>query len=369
MGFSIFKRDIAQIIEGSIAPESTTGFWIDNSSGTSVLKYWDTTTNTWQSSGSGGSGSGTLADQVNDNTINIIKQGFETSAYQNANKYSMKNTTIDNYNDTSGIDTSKSTGYQWDSTNKLVMCSQGANVSQGITGYTFSTAPYSSYTDNNPTSKLTDGTLGTTNYSGDGKWVAWDETVGTIDTITINVNSAQTISKLNVHSITNTGSSMYYPSNIELLGSNDNATWTSLKTYATNATNSSTATTNMFTVTVNATTAYQYYQVKLTHGGSTGSTFLFVSEIQLFNSPSTTATVVSTADTASAAPTQVILDADYTLGTGTATFEISIDGGTTFTTVTPDTLTTITSTSGTSVVSKYTITNDTKVNSIGYSWT
>lgn len=299
---------------------------------------------------------------------NLLKTNFKVAALTNVGKYGLKNMVVDDYNDTSGVNTALTTaGY--DSMNKLFKL--GINMLAGTTGgYTVSPAFGSSYVDTNPVSRLTNGVIGNIANTSDGSWMGWNIGAGTVAKVVFDLGSAKQWSSMDVLVGSATNAGIYYPTNFVIEGSTDNVIWYAINSKAPALTNYANAGADLGQSTVNMPFAganyYRYIRLSLTAGAGS---WIFISEVRLF-SATNTGVIISTSDAVGFVPTKILLSAEYSNGaTGSVVFQISRDGGTTWAAIAPDNLTDLSAQpSGSSLVSKVILTDDATITSLGYSW-
>ncbi|WJJ55292.1 hypothetical protein QB910_000048 [Dabrowskivirus KKP3916] len=288
--------------------------------------------------------------------IAAIKNTFRTSEVDNSSKVRMNNMVVDVFNDSNGINQELSVGCELDTVNKQVI----SNIIYKSTGYTFvNVQPSSTYNDTTPTSKLTDGDNGDATLTS---YVGQSASSGASLGVQFNLGTPKTVYFVTAYfgSLTNNG--IYYPKQVQVYGSNDNSNWTQLGEQDSMLTDSpSNIQSGSITVKLNPAAPYQYYKVMYTSGGQ----WTFISEVQMQG----ISTLITTSDPAINPPLQALLDAEYSNGTvGSVSFDMSADGGNTWTSLTPDQLTEITSTAGNSVVVRATLTGDATLTSLGYIW-
>ena len=292
---------------------------------------------------------------VKSNSSNIAKTNFKLDAYTQASANSMGDMIVDVFNDDSGIDAANSSGYQWrDDPNYDVKVQSSESDATG-SGTPSASSEWN--TSNYAVSKAVDNSA-STNWlssavpsSSVPQWWQYDFGSG----------NAKTIVKFTLQHGADGNPAYYMPKDFTFQGSNDASSWTTLDSPA-SQTNWSSQEKRTFAFA--NSTAYRYYRIHIIAKES-GGEGVVIGEVELMEVTSATASVVSTGFTEPVVPKEAMVIVDETLNTGTITYHVSRDDGTTWTQVDKDTVVDITSQpTGTELRWKADITGDAELNSI-----
>lgn len=295
---------------------------------------------------------------VKDNTANIAKTNFKLDSYTKAAANSMGDMIVDTFNDATGIDAAQSSGYLWKGAPDYVVTRQAAYLNQTGSG----TASASSVYPGNTAAKAFDGVISYNNeWSSDSlpsvsapQWLKYDLGSGAAKAIT-------RYTFANAEPYGDGFGRARAPKDWTFEGSNDNTAWTVLDTQS-----GVTWTCDLCTKTFDLTnsTAYRYYRFNITANNG-GPTFVEIAEAQLMMGQAGAATVTSIAFTEPVAPKEAMLIADEKLNSGTITYYVSRNNGTTWTVCPKETVVSLTSQpTGTQLKWKAMITNDAVLNAI-----
>ena len=293
---------------------------------------------------------------VKANTSNIAKTNFKLDAYTKASANGMGDMIVDTFNDATGIDATQSTGYLWRGSPDYDVTRQAAYTDQTGSGL----ASASSYYPGQLPSKAFDNVIHSSNEWSPSalpspsapEWLAYDFGAGNGKTIT-----RYTLSNAEAYGYNRTRA----PKDWTFEGSNDNTNWTVLDTRSGIPWDCDTCT-KAFDCT--NSTAYRYYRIKITANNG-GPTFVEIAEMELMLAPAGSAPIYSIAFAETVASKEAMVIADETLKTGTLTYYVSRDNGTTWTLCPKDTVVNISSQpSGTQIKWKAIITNDAELNAI-----
>lgn len=294
---------------------------------------------------------------VRENTVNIGKTNFKLDAYSLASANNMGDLIVDSFNDSTGISSGSSSSYTWrGSPNYDVVVYSTYDDQSGAGTATAS----GSYSGNWPAKAFDNIAHSSNEWSSDSvpsasspSWLQYDFGSGVTKKIT-----RYTLANAEGYAYNRSRA----PRDWTFEGSNDGSSWTVLQTQSGVSWDCDTCT-KAFDVSNN--TSYRYYRIKITANNG-GPTFVEVAEVELMaQTTSGNATVVSIAYSEATAPTEAMVIADETLYTGTITYSVSRDNGTTWTQCTKETVTSISSQpSGTQVRWRAVITGNAELNAI-----
>lgn len=281
------------------------------------------------------------------NSIDIIKTNFKIDSHLNASKNALNQMVIDVLSDATGINASASSNYLFGSVDKILKVGYTADLTtsaQAISSGDYSTNVKGNAFDNN---------LGT--YWGSSQL----ETVSGVAYIGNDFGaSPKHIRRVTLRQYS-TGNCV---TSVKIQRSSDGVTWADVQTFSNLPQNET-----LQILDLPASTASRYWRLLANSNVAAGSSWAVI-EVEMMESL-ITATVVWNADPASIVPVSAYIVADASLGTGTITYYISRDGGTTFTQCTLEQLTDISSQpSGTSIVVKVIINGDAILNAIAWGW-
>lgn len=286
----------------------------------------------------------------------IAKTNFKLDAYSLASANNMGDLAVDTFNDASGINSGASSNYTWRGSADYDVIRTVSYTDQTGSGTASSSSNYSG----NTPAKAFDNTVSSSNEwssdsvpsSGSPQWLKYDFGAGNAKTIT-----RYTLSNAESYSYNRTRA----PKDWTFEGSNDDTNWTVLNTQA-GITWSCDACSK--TYDLSNSTAYRYYRFKIT-ANNDGPTYVEIAEMEMMMDTGGSATVISNAYSQAAAPVEAMVMADETLGTGSITYSVSRDNGTTWTQCAKETVTSISSQpSGTQLKWKAAITGNAELNAI-----
>ncbi|OGW69575.1 MAG: hypothetical protein A2036_04290 [Omnitrophica bacterium GWA2_50_21] len=311
---------------------------------------------------------------VHDNTVNIAKTNFKLDAYSVASANNMGDMIVDSFNDSTGISSGSSSGYTYRG-------SPDYDVTITPTG---GSAVESSATENDYTEVLSNQAA---TYNGYGQQFQHSSQV-TVDKASFKIKrygNPTGNARIRLYSSNSglPGTLLAESSNISL-GSISTSDYVEVTATFTPTTLSADTTYLIVFENFDASgDGANYVYVRRSNGGnpySNGSmiaknssgtwstyytdidTYFKVYEQQTYTG---TATVVSNVYSEASAPTQAMVIADETLGTGSITYYISRDNGTTWTQCTKETVTSISSQpSGTQLKWKAVINGNAELNAI-----
>jgi len=291
------------------------------------------------------------------NTKNIAKTNFKLDAYTQASANNMGDMVVDTFTDATGIHAASSSGYEWRGSPNYDVRRLATYTDETGSGTATSSSNYSG----NTPAKAFDNVIHSNNTwssdsvpsTGSPQWLKYDFGSGNTKTI-----KRYTLSNAESYPYNRTRA----PKDWTFEGSNDGTNWTVLDTRSGITWNCDQCT-QMFDFT--NSTAYRYYRIKVTANNG-GPTFVEIAEMEIMSAPATgSATVVSVAFSEPVAPKEVMVIASETLNTGTMTYSVSRDNGTTWTQCTKETVCNIQSQpTGTQVRWKAVITNDAELDAI-----
>lgn len=313
---------------------------------------------------------------VKDNTVNLAKTNFKLDAYSVAAANSLGDMIIDTFNDASGINSSASSGYTWRGASNydVILASGGGSVIQSATSDDDMIEIISNVSNS---------------YNGFGQGFRHGSAV-TIDKVAFKctkVGSPTGNIKIRIYSSSSSlpGTQLAESSAIDVSTLSANPTYAELEATLTSPLSIS-ANTDYFAVIENISVSGSgstHVNVKRSNNGnpyanggavmksdtgtwaSAGSSADAYFKIYEQASSSGSATVISNAFNEPVAPTEAMVVADETLGTGSITYYVSRDNGTTWTQCTKDTVTSISSQpSGTQLKWKAVITGNSELNAI-----
>lgn len=300
------------------------------------------------------------------NAINNAKTNFKLDSHTEKEKNALGQMVIDALNDSTGINAGASSGYIYDSVNKLLKVSPTSAISQ---------------------------TSGSTQKScSSADWVAQQITA------TAEMDGKSML-RITLKGYSKTGSGCDMP--IYIYADSSDAPGSSLGYTTILAANWNATDINAVDISLSSaiSSGAKYWIVaRPASGGSTDRYSLVTSESDIYTSgllkesvnsgsswsevsgadlyfkveyyaSASSATVIWNFDAATTAPTEAYIVSDVTLGSGALAYYISRDGGTTFTACTLETLVDISAQpSGTTIVVKVAITGNAVLNALAWGW-
>lgn len=321
---------------------------------TSIFYRWNASSNAWSAaaggvSSGGGSGGGTTVNttttvlggvDVNE-VVNLIKTNFRQAELRNTSRYTWNNFTIDAFNDSTGIDSSVSSGYS-------VQDGQVAFLSNAcVNGTPISSGDGTNNGVSHPKTDAFDGDTTTywqsaqTNISGNA-WIGYDFGVG----VSQLVKSVYLYQAVNADAVTS----------VKIQYSNDSTTWTTVATVS--------VVPNLNNIDLSSNTvSARYWRVLANSGVGTSGWSWNVQELQF--QVLGAGTFITTPSTAFTNPTRLIVEAEYT---GAVTFDVTLDGANWLTNVKLASFIDLSSLSGTIIKVRANIPVGGSVQSLGLAW-
>lgn len=313
----------------------------------------------------------TLAGDVSDLRINILKTNFKVDTISGASRNKLVNVVVDLLNDTTGVDGVASSDWVYDSAMKGVKraaAGMGALISREKS-YTLNPAPNSNYGDSTGL-ELTDGTIVTANVNyTDTRWVGFGGYSSPV--VTLDLGEIRGVTSTRGYFGSSTSSGIYYPDSMKVEVSTDGQAWTQaalidLSGYVESEGSGGVITPNHADAIFTAT---QARFVRLTFAAGPGG-WTFLNEVEVyFNDPTLKAKVVSAVEATVAAPAQVFLSVQENPRTGSIAYFASRDNGVTWTPIMKDAMASMSSQpQGTQLRIKAEITGEAELLAWAWGW-